>query len=150
MCIGGYCLALAHICMLAQAMQYMGTGSPADEDLLYSLQTSAASGTAAPYYGLPPCLPSGTLLGGVAAAMLNHCELAGLPATGLVSVQMGPSPSASQVMQLGRAVYAALHSATGVLLPLPKSQEGTRELLARINAATDEVYASSAGNSIFI
>lgn len=121
-----------------QASQYRGPGSPADDDLIFALQTSGAT----PVAGIPE-LPCGTLIGGVAAAVLQSCELEERPATVLVAIENAPVPDAGHVCSLADAVHAALGGAAG---GLPRG----KVLHADVLAAADAMYRSSASSSMFI
>lgn len=150
------------MCALAlawQAMEYHGPGSPADEDLIFCLSTreaeSLAASAAASSSGgksgaapLPPPVPSGTLLSGLSAALLARAARQGLPATAVAGVQMGPAPDSRFVLGLAGGVQGAL-AALGAALGQGQALTGA-ELLAEVQAATDQAYRSSASNSIFI
>lgn len=137
------------------AMSYRGPGSPADEDLVFSLQTAAAEAAAAAgggsgAGGLPPPLPGATLLGGLPAALLARCELQQLPAALVAGVQQQQVADAQFLFHLGRGAAAALRLVGGgaasaaLAKPQPRPQ-----LLAGLAAAADSMYRSSASSSIF-
>lgn len=140
-------------------MQYRGPGSPADEDLVFCLQTKAAEEAAAAAgsskgSGLPPALPEATLVGGLPAALLTDCELAGLPAALITGVQQQQVPDAQFLFALGRGAQAALASLAGSSGTVAGSvgepgEAGRHQLLAALGAAADSVYRSSASSSIF-
>ncbi len=149
------------------AMSYRGPGDPADEDLVFSLQTEAATaaaaaggsgaGSTAPTAaGLPPPLPEGTMLGGLPAALLARAELLQLPATLIAGVQVQQVPDAQFLLALGQGLAAALRStATGLGGSAAEAAEAALvqqprgAALAALGAAADAVYRSSASSSIF-
>ena len=140
------------------AMRYCGPGSPADEDLVFGLRTSAAAATAAaaapsstatnkPSGQPQPDLPPGTMLDGLPAALLTRAELAGLPAVVVVGVQMGPSPDTQFVCSLALGAAAALSS---IGSPPAFPTQPRAQLASAVSRAADEAFRSSAGASIFI
>ncbi|KAI3426309.1 hypothetical protein D9Q98_008682 [Chlorella vulgaris] len=141
--------AVAVACTLP-AMSYCGPGSPADQDLVFSLQTAAAEGAAAAGSKLPRPLPESSLLGGLPAALLTECELQQLPAVLVTSVQMHQVADAQFLFGLGEAAMAALQrvggdaAAAALVQQQPKPQR-----LAVLSAAADDVFRSSASSSIF-
>ncbi|GAB4817203.1 hypothetical protein N2152v2_004249 [Parachlorella kessleri] len=141
------------------AMEYRGPGSPADEDLIYSLASPAATAPAPPSSGsrsvrgssrgAPPPLPPGSLLGGLPAALLVHCVQQELPAEAVVGVQLGPAPDAKFVHSLAEGLLGALEARVGRQLGPPLVLGGA-ELLPALKAAVDKLYRGSVSNSIFI
>jgi hypothetical protein len=90
----------------AQGEQYRGEGDPSEDLLAFSLRTTTATveeGAEAP----PPPLPAGTVVGGLAAALVAECELAGIPAMAVIAVEMVPALTAAHAPALGRAAAAA-------------------------------------------
>ncbi|PRW45200.1 fatty acid desaturase [Chlorella sorokiniana] len=136
------------------AMNYRGPGDPADEDLVFSLQTEAAAaagaagGAAGAAAGLPPPLPEGTMLGGLPAALLARAELQQLPATLVAGVQVQQVPDAQFLLALGQGLSAALRS-TAPAAEAALVQQPRGATLAALGAAADAVYRSSASSSIF-
>ena len=139
-------------------MEYRGPGSPADEDLIYSLATppAAASAPASSDSSVgggsrraPPPLPPGTLLGGLPAALLSLGVQQNLPATAVVGVQLGPAPDAKFVHSLADGLLRVLGARAGRQLGPPLVLGGA-ELLPALKVATDKLYRSSASNSIYI
>lgn len=151
--------ALRPRCLLAAttlpAMHYRGPGSPADEDLVFSLRTQAATDASSgghPHGSLPPALPEGTLVGGLPAALVTDCELSGLPAALVVGVQQQQVPDAQFLYALGRGTQAALASLSGNAAAAGggAAEAGAKhQLLRTLSAAADAVYRSSASASIF-
>lgn len=138
------------------AMNYRGAQDPADDDLVFSLQTSVAAAAApsggAPTPALPPPLPEATLLGGLPAALLERCELAGVPATAVVGVKAQQVPDAQFLQSLAAGLAAAL-AASGsdgaAALAAALVQRPRSEALAALGTVADAVYRSSASSSIF-
>lgn len=145
--------AVALACTLP-ALSYRGPGDPADKDMVFSLQTSAAaaaaktaaSGSAAQ---LPLPLPDATMLGGLPAALLAACELRGLPAAAAAGVQAQQVPDAQFLFALGQGAQATLRSALGGPQQAQQEAGGRAQLVAALGAAADAVYRSSASSSIF-
>lgn len=137
------------------AMHYRGPGSPADEDLVFSLSNQAATGASSsgsPGGSLPPPLPQGTLVGGLPAALVTGCELSGVPALLVVGVQQQQVPDAQFLYALGQGTQAALASLSGKAAAAGRAEaEASRrhQLLGALSAAADAVYRSSASASIF-
>ena len=145
------------------AMSYRGPGDPADEDLVFSLQTGAAAAAAAgserdegasaaaATTGLPPQLPEGTVLGGLPAALLARAELLQLPATLVAGVQVQQVPDAQFLFALGQALAAALRAtpAGSGDMAAALAQQPRAAAVAALGAAADAVYRSSASSSIF-
>lgn len=141
------------------AMSYRGPGDPADEDLVFSLQTEAATTAAAAataVAGLPPPLSEGTMLGGLPAALLARAELLQLPATVVVGVKVQQVPDAQFLLALGQGLEAALRSTAASLgggaveaTEAALVQQPRAAALAALAAAADAVYRSSASSSIF-
>lgn len=131
------------------AMSYRGPGDPADEDLVFSLQTEAAAAGAAGAAGLPPPLPEGTMLGGLAAALLARAELQQLPAALVAGVQAQQVPDAQFLFALGQALAAALHGTAAEAAEAALVQQARGAALAVLGAAADAVFRSSASSSIF-
>ena len=147
--------ARAALACTLPAMHYRGAGSPADDDLVFSLHTAAAQaarGGSRAAADLPPQLPAATMLGGLPAALLVECELGGLPAALVAGVQQQQVPDAAFLLALGCATQAALGS-LGASPPAAeqqrRQQQGKHELLAALGAGADAVYRSSASSSIF-
>jgi fatty acid desaturase (delta-4 desaturase) len=124
----------------AQASEYRGPNTSADEDLVFCLRTSSAQ----PPAGVPQ-LPSGTVVGGVAAAALQRCELTGVPAVAVIAVEGAPVPDAGLVCSLAAALCKALPSAAA-----RQGVRGGGALHAEVAAAVDSLYRSSASESMFI
>lgn len=143
------------------AMRYCGPGSPADEDLVFGIRSSAAGGGDGDAGGdsggggggggggALPDLPPGTILDGLPAALLMQAEGAGLPAVAVVGVQMGPSPDAQFVASLALGAAAALGSLGGGATGLVQQRSRT-QLVAEVQAAADSMHRGSAGSSIFV
>lgn len=139
------------------AQHYRGPGSPADDDLVFGLQTAAAAAAAGGGSALPPPLPEATLVGGLAAALLTGCELRQLPAVLVAGVQMQQVPDAQFLYALGQAVQAALggvaaaggEAAAATATSALARQQSRAQLLAALAAAADAIYRSSASSSIF-
>lgn len=141
------------------AMSYRGPGDPAEEDLVFRLQTEAATTAAAAATaaaGLPPPLPEGTMLGGLPAALLARAELLQLPATLVAGVKVQQVPDAQFLLALGQGLKAALRSTAaslgGVAVEAAEAalvQQPRAVALAALSAAADAVYRSSASSSIF-
>lgn len=129
------------------AMSYRGPGDAADEDLIFALQTAAAAAAASGSTALPPPLPEATVLGGLAAALLTRCELAGLPAVAVAGVQAQQVPDAAFLYCLGQGVAAALAAVGGA--GAAGAAPDKAQALAALRAAADGVYRSSASSSIF-
>jgi len=116
------------------AKDYRGPGSPADEDMVFAVQTSAAR----PVNSVAP-LPPGSVISGLAASLLEHCESAGLPATALVAVEHAPVPESGLVCRMAEAVSAVVG---GVEAPGDSARRA-------IGNALNGAYQSSASNSMF-
>lgn len=126
-------------------MEYRGPGSPADEDLIFSLQTSAMSSNK--LTDKPPSMPEGMLLTGVPAALLAYCEQQELPSCAIVGVQIGPAPDAKFV----GALATAAHRATRQIVEIDTSMMLSGSLLqTRISQATERVFSTSVSNSMYI
>lgn len=128
------------------AARYRGPGSPADQDLVFGLRSSAASSSGGG--GPLPSLPVGTMVDGLAAALLTAAEAGGLPAAAVVGIQMGPAPDAPFVCSLAEGVVAALAAVGGPSQAVPVL--GRAQAVAKVAEAADNAQRSSAGSSIFV
>jgi fatty acid desaturase (delta-4 desaturase) len=95
---------------------YRGAGDPSQEFLTFVLETSAAraaaggadTAAAKPAPGGPRPLPAGSIVGGAPAALLTACELAGLDARLLVSVDQVVALLPDSLPQLAAGAAALL------------------------------------------
>jgi hypothetical protein len=110
------------------------------EGLVFTLPTSKFIPR---YRSSAPLLPNGTLLGGLAAAIMQHCELRGVPACAAISVQAGPVPDAQLVCGLADIVLGLIKGKGG-------DAGEVKALNVTLTAVVEDVYRSSASNSIFI
>jgi len=119
----------------ARGEQYRGEGAPSEALLAFTLRTTAAAAATAaaggaaavgaaaaaggapasssPSSPLPPPLPAGTVLGGLAAAIVAECEFSGVPAVAVVAVEAVAALKAAHAPALGRAVAAAARALAG-------------------------------------
>ncbi|GFR39640.1 hypothetical protein Agub_g106 [Astrephomene gubernaculifera] len=101
------------------AEQFRGFGDASQEVLLFSLRTRGAQ--QAPHQQQPPpLLPTGTVVGGLPAALLSHCQVRGRSAELFVLVEM--------VLEGRAALMAALAGAVGAVLR-SRGAGGAAELL---------------------
>jgi len=117
----------------SQEKDYRGLGSSSDENLVFAVHTGTAM-------GIPgvEVLPSGTVVSGLAAALLEECETSSIPATALIAVENAPIPEVSLAIRTGEVMCAAL----GKSKPME-----AQHALAR---ALEQAYQSSSSNSMFI
>ncbi|KAK2078497.1 hypothetical protein QBZ16_003337 [Prototheca wickerhamii] len=112
-------------------------GSEAPLFALTSGGESLGAGSSAAFRAAPPSL----LVQGLPAALLTRGTVTDLPTLGLLSVQAGQVPDAPLCAALARGLLAALEQGKGEL---------PAQALARIAAACDTRYRSSAASSMFI
>lgn len=98
-----------HVVVLGvlQAEQYVGEGDPSQDQLVLTMQTTAAREDTR---GRPvaPYVPSGNVVGGLGAALMTYCELRGIPAQLLVVVEFGPFAVPAEVVALVSPLRALL------------------------------------------
>ena len=59
----------------AQGENYTGEGDPSQDSLVFLLQTEAARAKQGAAAGPAPYLPTGTVIGGLLAAVLSYCQV---------------------------------------------------------------------------
>ena len=98
--------------LLLQAEQYRGEADPSQDLLTFALRTTTLwqqqeqQQTAVSGQPVVPYLPSGSIVSGLAAALLTQAELADVPAELLVVVEQVPSLVPETLQQLGQLVAA--------------------------------------------
>ncbi|PNW88627.1 hypothetical protein CHLRE_01g037650v5 [Chlamydomonas reinhardtii] len=106
-------VAAAHVLVLGAipAEQFRGQGDASQEELLFLLRTRAAAAAAAAV-GRPaaPLLPTGTVVGGLPAALLSHCQVRDQSAELLVAVEMVLEGRAALVEAMAAALAAVLRA----------------------------------------
>jgi hypothetical protein len=148
------------------SMEYKGPISPNDDDIICSLQynysNTSDDGTT---NALPPVLPSGTLIGGLTAALFQKFEVLNFNnnnktpssssssksrgrAVALIAVQSSPVPQTQLLMKLGH--HGAHCLDTFLCEKDDKSSSWKSETAVKlIGRKVDMVYRSSAANSMF-
>ncbi|KAG2496144.1 hypothetical protein HYH03_005746 [Edaphochlamys debaryana] len=130
------------------AEQFRGQGDASQESLLFSLATKAAQQRRTEQGGAPsaPPLPTGSLVGGLPAALLSHCQVRGQSAELLVTVEMVMEGRAAAAEALAGALAAALGGSSGVpaaaeALRTPGVRAAARRALGVGAGAQADVYA---------
>jgi len=118
------------------AMSYRGPGDPSQEDLVFQLSTTAWKRAPS-----AKVLPPGNLVTGLSAAILQVCHANSVPACATISVQNGIIPT----LQL---VCAETDVLSRILWGIPSRVEDAAK--SQVAKALDNMYQSSASNSIFI
>mmetsp|Transcript_1310 Transcript_1310/g.3910 ORF Transcript_1310/g.3910 Transcript_1310/m.3910 type:complete len:181 (+) Transcript_1310:1192-1734(+) len=95
------------------AAQFRGAGDAAEDVLLYLVSTTAARDSPAASGAELQTLPSGTLILGVAAAVIQHREVRQEAAVALVGVQMAPVPDQTYLHGLAAGVGKLLRRLAG-------------------------------------
>lgn len=118
------------------AMSYRGPGDPSQEDLVFQLTTTAWKKAQ-----VAKVLPPGNLVTGLSAAILQVCHANSVPACAIISVQNSILPT----LQL---VCAEADVLSRILWGAPSRVEDAAK--TDVAKALDNLYQSSASNSIFI
>lgn len=87
------------------ARQFVGREDPTQEALHFVLHTS---GSGAEQSHGTPLLPTGNLVSGQPAAIMSYCQVHGIPATLLVSLDASPLPDSIAVKALAQNIVALL------------------------------------------
>ncbi|BDA44865.1 probable proteasome assembly chaperone 1 [Coccomyxa sp. Obi] len=87
------------------ARQFIGQEDPTQEPLHFLLQTNGSRSEQK--HGIP-LLPTGNLVSGQPAAIMSYCQVHGIPATLLVSVDASPLPDSIAVKALAQNMVALL------------------------------------------
>ncbi|PNH07828.1 hypothetical protein TSOC_005670 [Tetrabaena socialis] len=91
------------------AEQFRGQGDASQEEMVFSLLTRAARQQQPSTHPAPaPLLPTGTVVGGLPAALLSHCQVRGQSAELLVLVEMVAEGRPALLEALAAALAAAL------------------------------------------
>ncbi|KAG2444873.1 hypothetical protein HXX76_001611 [Chlamydomonas incerta] len=104
-------VAAGHVLVLGAipAEQFRGQGDASQEELLFLLRTRAAA-QALPGRPAAPLLPTGTVVGGLPAALLSHCQVRDKSAELLVAVEMVLEGRAALVEAMAAALAAVLRA----------------------------------------
>ncbi|GLC37939.1 hypothetical protein PLESTB_001500000 [Pleodorina starrii] len=99
------------------AEQFRGQGDASQEELIFALRTRAAQQKQQQEQRVSkppvPLLPTGTVVGGLPAALLSHCQLRGVSAELLVMVEMVAEGRPALLESLAAALGALLRDGRG-------------------------------------
>ncbi|CAD7704531.1 unnamed protein product [Ostreobium quekettii] len=89
-----------HSVLVAGALQgrnYRGDGDPSERPLFFGVQNSSLCSGGG--LDIPPPLPPGNVQGGLAAALLTHCELHRIPASLIIQIEGGGNAVTKESMK---------------------------------------------------
>lgn len=116
--------------------RFKGDIDGADKEKIYSLHTQSSK----EHSKSAPPLPLGNLVRGIEAAVMIHCEVANLPASCIIAIEVSQSPRYEFVCEIGEVLMEYMGVAGGLQSDAKLS----------IKHSTMQKYAVSADMSVYV
>lgn len=122
-------------------MEYRGPGIATEQDLIFSINTTGYQDG----HCLPPSMPSGTLVGGLPAALLQYCQVENIKGAIIAGIQAVQVPHSQFLANFGSIVCSVIGSDIP-WFTIPSKNT----MIEAMSSPIDHVYKSSASHSMFI